>query len=340
MSLPQLEKLRQVGAFDPTQPRERLSVWHVPFDTLCGDQRTERALYEAIRTNGRVVVMGGSGSGKSSMLAWTFREEVLDLALVRVPVSAEDPTVVGEPGRFAAHLVQTVARQARLLPKKDARRFLDSTKRESWTVAIRLGLPTWLATAGISAEIQSVAERLPRSAADQIEIASTLMKTISAKGLTPVLVVDDADLWLSGGDHDKLVNAFFTRVMRSMCDHLTVPIVVAAHRRYLELPGYQAARGVLGTRIDIPQIPLPGGVAKILAHRVRIATEGQLADVMEDGAVAALAKVYEEGKGSLRYAMLVAQGALVAAWGDKADSITERQVTAAIAELGPTHWIT
>ena len=340
MSLPQLEKLRQAGAFDPTQPREWLSVWHVPFDALCGDQRTERALHEAIRTNGRVVVMGGSGSGKSSMLAWTFREEVLDLALVRVPVSAEDPGAVGDPGKFAAHLVQTVARQAQLLPQRDAKRFLDFTMRESRTVAIRLGLPTWLATAGISAEIQSIAERMPRSAAEKIELARTLMETISANGRMPVLVVDDADQWLGGGSHDELVNAFFTRVMRSMCDYLAVPIVVAAHLRYLDLPGFRAARSVLGTRIDIPRIPLPGGIAEILAHRVRIATEGQLEDVMEDGAVAALAKVYEQGKGSLRHTMIVAQGALVAAWGDKADSITERQVTAATAELGPDYWIT
>jgi hypothetical protein len=342
VSLPQLEKLSQVGAFEPTPSREWLSVWHVPFDSLCNNQKSEQALDKASRAKKRVVIMGASGSGKSSMLAWAFRDEVAGLAPVRVRVAAEEHPVISKPGEFAAHLVETVARQARLLSNKEAKQLTAPPGQQTRTWAFKIGPPKWLLTGGVSREIVSVAERKPRSADQQIEIARAVMKTISSKGLVPVLVVDDADQWLSGGDDDKLVADFFSRVMRVMCENLPAAIVVAANYRYLSIPGYQAAQDLLSTEIDIPKVPLLGGMAKILEHRVEIATEtrdrgalvtpgAQLADIMEDSAVETLAKIYRESKGSLRRTMGVAHRALGAACEDEADYITERQVRAAFA---------
>jgi hypothetical protein len=326
-----LDRARTAAAFEPTPPRQQLATKHVPFDTLCGRKETEQALYRAVWSGGRVVIMGGSGSGKSSMLAWAFRDEVDGLAPMRVPVAVEDPRVVSQPGEFAAHLVRTVERQAKLLSKREAKQLQASTRQETRTLGVTLGPPAWLVTGGISAEIETVAAREPRSATEHIERARNVMEMISAKGLQPVLVVDDADQWVNGGAEDDLVRGFFSRVIRAMCESLPAAIVVAADARYVNLRGYQAAQNVLGTRIDIPRIPLPGGVAKILEHRIRLATGGQLADVIEQGAIEAMSNVYEKHDGSLRFTMLVAQSALGAACEASAEAITERQINAAAA---------
>ena len=331
MSSDLLERARAAAAFEPTPPRQQLAAKHVPFDTLCGRQETEQALDRAVRAGGRVVIMGGSGSGKSSMLAWAFRDEAAGLAPVRVPVAAEDPQVVSQPGKFAAHAVATVAREARLLSKRETRQLQASTRQETRTLGVTLGPPAWLATGGISAEIETVADREPRSATEHIEMARNVMEMISAKGLQPVLVVDDADQWVNGGVEDDLVRGFFSRVIRAMCESLPAAIVVAADSRYVNLPGYQAAQNVLGTRIDIPKIPLPDGVARILEHRIRIATGGRLSDVMEESAVEAVSTVYEKHGGSLRFTMLVAHSALVAACEASVDLIAARHVNAAVA---------
>ncbi len=66
------EALRAVDAtraFEATRRFDELSLYHVPFDELNGDYHTEAALTQMVASQGRIAIIGPSGSGKSSLIS-------------------------------------------------------------------------------------------------------------------------------------------------------------------------------------------------------------------------------------------------------------------------------
>ena len=86
MSHEALRAVDESRAFEATRRFEELSLYHVPFDELNGDKQTEDAFTHMVANQGRVAIIGPSGSGKSSLIAAVLGPLALDLPDHIVPL--------------------------------------------------------------------------------------------------------------------------------------------------------------------------------------------------------------------------------------------------------------
>ena len=107
-----LDALYAVSAFKPQPGRALLGLMHVPFDTLTGHDTCEARTAAALAGHRRVVVAGGMGTGKSSLIEWvvdlarggTLRPGVEGYLPIRVPLRVDSPEVATQRGAFLGHL--------------------------------------------------------------------------------------------------------------------------------------------------------------------------------------------------------------------------------------------
>lgn len=67
MTYQALRVVNDSRAFEATRPFEELSFYHVAFDSLNDDNKTEATLTRLVANQGRVAIIGPSGCGKSSV---------------------------------------------------------------------------------------------------------------------------------------------------------------------------------------------------------------------------------------------------------------------------------
>ncbi|HTE72579.1 MAG TPA: hypothetical protein VK640_05180 [Actinomycetes bacterium] len=335
--------LQEAHAFDPAPLRSGLHGVHVPFDEMTGTPTCEAVLDRAVTAMERVAVSGGSGVGKTSLVQHVLATSADDLAVVRVPVEAEDPATVSEPAAFAAHLVRTVARYL-----AEARRIsgaaqddlvsgaglVVSTERSRHRRA-GLGLPLWATDVTIATELGSVVTATgQRSGAEVVALAQQVVDTVSDRGLRPVIVIDDSDAWLRTplGDRSDLVGPFFTRVLRMLAEELTASLVVAVHSDYYALPGFPADVGFIEQSIPVPELPAPTALDRIICARIEVLGDDSPAAEahVTPEAIEALFAAYRSEGRSVRRAMLLAHTALQIACQDGADAINDRHIDAAL----------
>lgn len=279
MSRQLLILLRDRGAFDPAPRHSELHDVHVPFDELLDGHGCERALLEGLRRGERIALVGHSGAGKSSVIAATLGPLVEGIFPLPVPVAVERADVARDAGEFVRHVVRTMSRMLQeQLPAlgRRARRIEDTADVPGERVSrLRLSaglpLPSGLRPE-LAYELQRAAREPAPTSAQVLDQGRELLALISDDGLTPILVLDDTDRWLSAfrTDSDTVRREFFTTIPRLLAEELAAAAVVAVHPSYLQEPAYKAARGFLSTTIAVPAVPGPGGVARILARRIEV----------------------------------------------------------------------
>ncbi len=340
-------------AFDATRRFEELSFYHVPFDRLNGDERTETALARQITNSGRVVLVGHSGSGKSSVISSVFGPFATALpenfVPLRVPVAAEQDATVTEPGALARHLVLYITRWASRERFSEAeqqdfeRGVAEVTRRAKGqkTRQYHVGLPIWLADVSLAQEVQSAGEdyETHSSASDAVERLKLMLVLFASHNLAPVIVFDDSDTWLriAGLDRTEVANAFFMKSVRMMSKELDASFVLAVHNDYLPLAGYKEASQLLSGEIHIPRLENPqSDVETILRDRL-VAAEvaSDLGEVIEPEAVRLLAEHYARDR-TIRDVLRVVQRAMQHALSDSIELVGPQLIEQSITELyGP-----
>lgn len=347
MSAELLTRLQEAHAFDPFPVREDLGVYHVPFSDLVGSNHSEESLLDACRRFERIAIVGNSGTGKSSLTASVLGPLVEGMAPVVVPVAVESVEVVSEPRAMFAHIAAVIARYASeahaLTPdQRDAALARTTAQRPvGRTVGRNLRVGAGWMGLTISGDLsrQATAQSVDRSATEMLEVVHQMVATIRNEGLTPVLIFDDTDRWLSGSafpDHERLGRAFFGRVLPALAE-LRCALVVAVHSHYF---GDEDLRSdierVLETRIDVPTLLAPGAIAQVLASRVRVHTSPEspadLSQVISDDGIERLFHHYGAGlRGDLRGVLRTAHVALTDACDRGVDVIHGRLVDSALA---------
>ncbi|CAN5683347.1 hypothetical protein BH18ACT15_BH18ACT15_01890 [soil metagenome] len=352
MSIEQLVSLDERRAFEATHRFEDLDLLHVPFDDLTGRPATEAVLTRMAGRAGRVAVVGGSGSGKSSVMASVLgplADELPESVVpLRIPVAGEPDATVTEPHAFAGHLITVITRWAspelftpaqreslELAAAERRARFGKQTARK-----FNLGTPGWLADARFAVEVQAAGEEVENrvSTADAVFELARMFELFRAHGLEPLVVIDDSDTWLRVPEWDRseLAAGFFTENVRMLAKDLDCGFVLAVHTEYLDIPAYRASATLLSTTIPIPRFE-PGAaeaIARILEHRIAVQrVEAELGDVLESEALRALEEHYYGGaKGSLRNVLNVVDRALQHACSDGSPRITKQLVAQGLSE--------
>lgn len=341
-----IRRLRREDVFDPAPRREDLAAVHVPFDELTDTTRVEAAVRRAIDAADRIGVVGPSGSGKSSVLAWCCNPLEPEIAPIVIPASVEPDEVLTRPPAFAQHVLRQLARNAGPLAQPERDRLLrDSTDRMSLPTRQRrraITLPSILGrTPALAHEVVELTAQVdhPRSGIDVVDLLSDALRLFDAHRLQPVLVIDDTDHWLEGGgDRAHLIAPFFGPVLR-MLNELPACVLVAVHDRYLTDARYQASPGFLTSLAFIPRLERLEAIEQILTRRLVAHHHDQrspappLAEVVDGDALQLLAEFYlGPATPSLRRLLRVAHRALDRATGADHAIVTEADLRAAIGD--------
>jgi Cdc6-like AAA superfamily ATPase len=346
-----LTQLLGTHAFDGSPLHVDMPAYHVPFDDR-GRTSTESSVVRAAKSTERLGVKGPIGCGKTSLLRYTLDDPTKTIAPIWVSVAFDDDQVVLDVRRFAAHLIQSVVRDAQragtltardrdaILTAAAARRPLPGSERR---LAAKLAAKFWVASGELSREVRSTLEGvdLQRPAGEVLESVNRALDAIAAADRQPVIVVDDSDSFTrrqsSGHTRDQLVGAFFGPVLRALTE-LNAGLIVAVHDEYLEMESFQRARrehGALERLLPIPPI-VSGQLGRILDRRTQLAAEVSSDSALSTAAVEMLAELNRTRTGrNLRTTLGIAHAALVAAVDRGADSIEEQDLArAAIEQLG------
>ncbi len=332
-----LRRLQAGHAFNPSPRHDQLYAVHVPFDELTGSHGCEAALERALRQGRRVALVGASGTGKSSVTEHVLGPLTEGLAPLRVPVTMERSAVATDPIEFARHLVTLVGRWVDVgLPQRSrdaaglapARRGASSHK-----VSVA---PAWmLAKVELAYELSQAASQEAPTSTQVVEQAQGLLDLIRGDELTPVVVLDDTDRWLSTSwqpDNPGVRAAFFGRVVRVLAEELDVSAVVAVHPTYLTDVDYQASAGFLDTTLHVPQVPDAAAVGRILHRRTAEDLGVERDDLFTAPALAVLFEHYRHAPNIRRRLLLIANAALTLAVDAGADRIDREHCIAAITQ--------
>jgi Cdc6-like AAA superfamily ATPase len=350
MSLERLTELDDLRAFEATHRYEDLELYHVPFDDLTDSAETEGRLARMAASNGRVALIGPSGSGKSSVLASVLGPLVEALPAnvipLRIPVAAADEATVTEPRAFAQHLIRTVIRHASPegfteAERQELEQAIADVRRAGGREKTRrfsFGAPRLLLDTGFASEVHSGGREIEQrlDAGDVVAETARMVALFRSHDREPFFVIDDSDTWLkiAGADLTHVANAFFNRNVRMLAKELGCGFVVVVHDHYLELPGYREVQPFFSTVISIPRFTEPqAAIKRILSRRLELAevTAG-VGDVLDTGALSLLADHYGEAQ-NLRRVLAAIDRSVQHACSDGVAPVTQELVRTALAEL-------
>lgn len=255
MTLATLQRLDASRVFQPVLSADSLSALHVPFDELTGSPRHEARLLTLSQHPARIMVSGESGSGKTSIAAWSVSP--LDgMFGVVVPVHAHVGTPEIAPTDLAALVIDALRSTAADSTLDFA---LADERRRRWRASgsVNLGVVS------ASLEEQLPSQRAASLAAQQDALAQAF-SVIRAHGLEPVLILDDTDKWVRLGDPHAAVGAFFDGPVRWLIEQ-PAGLIVHVHDRYLDLLGSSA--DVFDERVALPNLTV-GQVRQVVVNRV------------------------------------------------------------------------
>lgn len=186
-------------AFDGSPLQVDMPAYHVPFDDH-GRTGAESGVVRAAQSAERLGVQGPIGCGKTSLLRYALDQPAGTTAPIWVSVAFDDDQVVLDVRRFAAHLIQSIVRDARragTLTRRDRdtilaaaaeRRPLPGSERR---LAAKLAARFWVASSELAGEVTSTLEGvdLQRPAVEVLESVDRALEAIAAAGRQPVIVI-------------------------------------------------------------------------------------------------------------------------------------------------------
>lgn len=338
-----LDALYAASAFKPQPGRALLGLMHVPFDTLTGQDTCEARTAAALAGHRRVVVAGGMGTGKSSLIEWvvdlarggTLRPGVEGYLPIRVPLRVDSPEVATRRGAFLGHLAATVRRASALqLGATEPR-----AGKVSWSITPALQLPLGELAVELAREVDQVVPSGPAPDDVHLDALRTVFGSLEHAGLLPVVVFDDADAWLDTAwqpDAAAAREQFFGTVPRLLAEELDVATILAVLPRYLAEPGYAAARDFLGPVVRIPALPEPRHLGAVALGHARAALGDPalaVAAFVEPAALALLHERYLRRHHDIRHTLNVLDTALTRARDMDGTIIEARDVQHALLDV-------
>lgn len=261
------------GVFDPPVAYSDLADYHLDFEALAGSHPEAEARERAERQRGCCAVVGGSGSGKSSLIA----SVAASLSPTRFPVRIQgvsDASALTREG-FTLHIGRETLRAVEALPTgrprekmlRRARDRLASTKtqgRGGHGLSVALPLPGEFAAELRSTALEVVEDRSVASIAQAIEHLVRVTEQFERRLL---LVVEDTDVFMppdpvDEGERER-PRRFVDQVVTYLARDFPSSSLVAINERYRDL----IPAGTV-TIVEVPALELDA-IARLLEHYAR-----------------------------------------------------------------------
>ena len=340
MSSDHLLALDAQDAFRPAGRFELLAQDHVPFDELMGHERYEQLLIRTVTgPEDLCMVSGASGTGKTSLIAWSCHHLPETHLALRVPVATlEDP---GDIRVLAGTIMAAAARSTPDLTDEQrtdlARTAADRiTTRPAGRFVSGGTLGGGPVPASLKLDLGSLYEEYERDGlpVDGLHGLDRLVSIFVARDKNLVLVLEDTDA-MAGGPGEQAER--FMGAVLVLSRELTAPVVVAVqdhHRGDAYDRLRQAAR-----EITIPALPeAEQALRRIIAHRLHRAELDNVPvdEIIDSPAVTGLVSVYDESHRNLRQVLAVMQFALDHAVDEHAEMLTFPHIRYGIQAARPS----
>ena len=333
----------EIGLFRPRNRLWELPVLHVPFDQLAGSDRYEQQALIRLTQGTYLAVMGASGAGKSSVIAWICEQLPRDHIALRIPITGvADPGSVGEVAQLALSVTldEISLSDADQNALTQARADSSATRRTPASARATLGggpIP-----AGLSAETASLEREFTHDRRDGdylLALNSRLVPILVHAGLTPVFVFEDTEATVGGGDDKRdRAEAFFTGPLSAFVSQVDSPTLVAIQSHLTAgSPAFDRLAPSLH-RLAIPVLAEKARsvVEAILTRRLDHAgIDMPASDLITAPGLDLLADFYRETEGDLRRVLAATQDAL-----DRADSDEGQFVDEPHLRFGLGQWRT
>jgi hypothetical protein len=287
------------GAFDPPVAYADLADAHLDFAGLVAHSPEAELRDRAERRSGCCVVLGGSGSGKSSLIA----SVAASLEPTRFPVRVQG--VSGEVALtregFAVHVGHETLRalrsmavgrppERRLRPAGEGLAASQTRRRGGHSVGFGVPLPVEFSAQLASSAREVVQERDASAVAQALEALVAVSERFERRLL---LVVEDTDVFMPpdpvGADERERPRRFVDHVISYLAREFPSSSLVAVNSRYREL----LPSGTIGV-VEVPALA-PDSLGRLLEHYARRAGFAAAAEaIAEPDALAYAAGRYAE----------------------------------------------
>jgi hypothetical protein len=340
MSAEQVAYMANKAAFRPRSRLWELHELHVPLDQLADSDAYEQRAITRISEGSCVAVVGSSGAGKSSVIAWVCYQLPPSHFALRIPITGvEDPGSVGEIARLALSIaLDEVVLDATAQDDLEQTRATSQTTTRTPSGIASAKLGGGVIPAEVNLNVASLREEFTqeRLGGDYLlALNGRLVPTLAEAGTTPVFVFEDTEATVGGVDDRHRAEAFFAGPLSAFVDQVDAPTIVAVQTHLIN---GSRAFGRLAPVLELITIPLLSDRARpaietILARRTELAQpDAQLASIIDATALDALTEFYTQSDGDLRRVLAAAHEAAEHAAADQAAQISEAHARFGIAQ--------
>jgi hypothetical protein len=338
MSRERIVEIAETGVFRPRSRPWELHELHVPFDALSETEDYEQKAVNNLIQGTCVAVIGESGTGKSSVIAWLCSQLPDSHLALRIPITGvEDPGSVGEIARLALSIVL----DGIAFDSRDERELEEARADSRTTTRLPVGFNAKLGGGAIPAEVGINAASLQEEFdQDRLEgehllaLNGRLIPILEEGGITPVFVFEDTEATVGAEEGHESAEAFFAGPLSAFVDQVDAPTIVAVQTHLID---DSRAFGRLAPSLQRLTIPLLENRARavvdsILARRLEPATlDDALASVFDQAGLDELADFYQSSGGDLRRVLAAVHEAAERASSDEAELIALPHVRVGVA---------